>query len=199
MSWWIWSGETDCLWTAHLPKSICFAPTEANVAPMNALSDFVLENRMGRLSCVFSSCLPAFLTVCLFSLHLCTSIESTVCDVWLPFLLNNYTIHLRASGRTLVHRLWVGHLSALVRHCRRSNVQAEAFYYAGEAPTPRRLPVVSQQRQVAFKEVEFCCGLCVRACVHACVWAQGWWSIKWFWQWMWCSIYNESGTVSFID
>lgn len=90
-----------------------------------------------------------------------------------PFQLNNYTIHLRASERTLVRQLRVGHLSALVRHCRRSNVQAEAFYYAGEAPTLCWLPVcVSQQRQVAFKELDLlrCVCVCVfpnmRACVH---------------------------------
>lgn len=99
---------------------------------MDVLSDFVLENRLGdALMCILmlSVCLSVYLSL----FHSCAPIVRSVCNVWLPFLLNNYAIHSRASTRQLFSQTVSRSLSALVSHQRRgSNVQAETFHYVGK-------------------------------------------------------------------
>lgn len=98
---------------------------------MDVLSDFVLENRPGdALMCIVM--LSVCLSVCLSPFHSCAPIVRSVCKVWLPFLLNNYAIHSRASTRQLFSQTVSRSLSALVSHQSGSNVQAETFHYVGE-------------------------------------------------------------------
>ncbi len=49
---------------------------------------------------ILSVCLSVCLSLCLTYRHMPPTVRS-VCDVWLPFLLNHYTIHRRAPTKHL--------------------------------------------------------------------------------------------------
>lgn len=102
MSSWIWSKETCCLRTAHLYESVWFPPAEENEAQVDTLSHYVLENRPWMqcracsiaLSCVLSFPLSVCHVVPFLLTYTCTPpTVRSVYDVWMPFLLNDYTIH----------------------------------------------------------------------------------------------------------
>lgn len=104
-------GDLLSVHTAHLFESVWFSPAEENVALVDTLSDYVLENRPRMqcrpcsltLSCVLSSSVSIYLSVSptLSQTHTCHPTVRSVCDVWLAFLLNHYTIHWRAPTRRL--------------------------------------------------------------------------------------------------
>lgn len=131
LTWRIWSRETWHLWKAHRFESVWFPPAEENEAHADTLSDYVLENRLWMQHCsgslVLFMCL-VISSVCLslFFIYTPPTVRS-VYDVWVPFLLNDYTIHWRAP-QTLVLWVWVDHISTLFDHQRGSSVQADTFY-----------------------------------------------------------------------
>lgn len=133
------------------------------------------------LSCVLSCCLSACLSVS----HLCAPIVRSVCNVWLPFLLNNYAIHSRASTRQLFSQTVSRSLSALVSHQSGSNVQAETFHYVGKLCYTAGCQLCHNNGRWPLKSP-------IRGYLRVCV--QGWWCIKLFWQRIWCSVRNKNGS-----
>ncbi len=119
------------------------------------------------LSCVlsFSLCLSVCLSLPLSHIHkhMPPTVRS-VYDVWLPFLLNHYTIHWRAPTRHLFSECeWITFQYCLT--IKGVQVFKQIPFMLSESSVTLQTANMPLQRQMAFKGVGFVC-MCVCVCAR---------------------------------
>lgn len=166
MSWWIWSGETCCLRTAHLYKSVWFSPAEEK----RSSSGHAVRLCFGKQAKDAMPCLLAHSLMCIVILSVylsvCLSLSLThthtpptvrsFCDVCLPFLLNHYTIHWRAPTRHLFSECeWITFQYCLTM--KGVQVFKQIPFMLSESSVTPQSANMPLQKQMAFKGVGFVC------------------------------------------